>query len=616
MSWRVKGAIGAALLACVMALVVLPAGAQDTTGGGGDATSADSGGAPSVLKIGWAQDPQTLNPFVGLDEENWNVWAMTWDLLVNFSAKDLSPSPGIAQSWDISDDRKSVTFHLDPDRKWSDGEPITSKDVKYSLDVLGGQGAAFTGYTSNVESIKTPDDETVVIATKRPDARLVGGLFVYIIPEHIWGKVPTKTLTSSYQPDLPMVGSGPYIVTGFDRGRTLTLEKNPEWQGPEPGFDEIEYVKYGNQDAVERALKLGEIDMVVEVASSTFERIGNDPNIETLSSPQPAYTELAFNMCPKDLCPDAKFNPAVQDKSVRQALAWVIDRDRINEIAAQGTSFPGSGILPSYYQAFYETPEQNYTPPNVETAKQILDDAGWQDNGSDPRTKDGETLSFDLYVRSESPYNIQAAKLVAEQAAQIGVEFNVQVVSVDKLTELTVQKVDGKPAPDFDTFIWGWGGDPYDPSFLLSLFTTDEIGGLSDSFYSNPAYDKLYEEQAGIFDAAQRKEIIQKMVAITQEDLPYIVLTYDPNLQAYRTDRVSGIEPVCPEETGDIICEQVSYEPLLAIGPADGSSGGDSGGGSGGTVIAIIAAVIVIGGGAYFLIRRRRRRDEPVELEE
>ncbi len=619
MSWRGKGTIGALLLACVaLALVALPAGAQDSTGATGDATSADSSGDPSTLKIGWAQDPQTLNPFVALDEENYNAWALTWDLLVNFSAEDLSPSPGIAESWDISDDRKTVTFNLDPNRKWSDGEPITSEDVKYSLEVLGGEGALFSGYTSGIESIETPDDETVVVTTKRPDARLVGGLFVYILPEHVWGEVPTKTLTSSYQPDLPMVGSGPYIVTGFDRGRTLTLERNPEWQGPEPGFDEIEYVKYGNQDAVERALQLGEIDMVVEVASATFERIGTDPNIETLSSPSPAYTELAFNLCPEDLCPDAKFNPAVQDKSVREALAWVIDRGRINEIAAQGTSFPGSGILPSFYRAFYETPEQNYTPTNVETAKQILDDAGWQDNGSDPRTKDGETLSFDLYVRSESQYNIQAAKLVAEQAAEIGVEFNVQVVSVDKLTELTVQKVDGKPAPDFDTFIWGWGGDPYDPSFLLSLFTTDEIGGLSDSFYSNPEYDKLYDEQAGIFDTAQRKEIIQQMVAITQEDLPYIVLTEDPNLQAYRTDRVSGIEPVCPAETGDIICEQVSYEPLLNIGPADGSSSGDGGdgGGSGGTVIAIIAAVLVVGGGAFFLIRRRRRDNEPMELEE
>ena len=69
-------------------------------------------------------------------------------------------------------------------------------------------------------------------------------------------------------------------------------------------------------------------------------------------------------------------------------------------------------------------------------------------------------------------------------------------MSVDKLTELTTRKVDGKMAPDFDTFIWGWGGDPYDPSMLLSLLTTKAIGGSSDSFYSNPEYDRLYDQQS------------------------------------------------------------------------------------------------------------------------
>ena len=108
-------------------------------------------------KIGWAQDPQTLNPFVGQDEEDFTVWAINWDLLVNFSPKDLSPVPGIAKSWDVSDDKKTVTFHLDPNAKWSDGKPITSADVKYSLEVLGGNGALFTSYTDNVTTIETPD---------------------------------------------------------------------------------------------------------------------------------------------------------------------------------------------------------------------------------------------------------------------------------------------------------------------------------------------------------------------------------------------------------------------------------------------------------------------------
>jgi peptide/nickel transport system substrate-binding protein len=590
-------------VALVTAVAALPAGAQD-----------DAATESNVLRIGWGQDPQTLNPFVGLDEEDYTIWALTWDLLVGFDPEDLAPTAGIAEEWEVSEDGKTVTFTL-AERNWSDGEPITSEDVKYSFETLGEEGDLFAGYTSNVTSIETPDDQTVVINTKRPDARIVGGLFVYILPEHIWGQESIEDLTTSFQPEIPMVGSGPYIVTEFERGRIIRMERNPEWAGEEPAYDEIQFIKYGTEDAVERALQLGEIDVDLEVQPATFERIGEQPDIETLRGASPSYTELAFNLCSEENCPDAEFNPAVQDKTVRQAIAYSLDLQRITDISSLGTSFPGTGILPSYYRSFYEVPEQLY-PQDVELANQMLDDAGWQSNGDEPRTKGDQELSFDLYVRSESQSDIQAAKLVAEQAAEIGVEFNVQVVSVGKLTELTVQKVDGVPAPAFDTFIWGWGGDPYDPSFLLSLFTTDEIGASSDSFYSNPEYDRLYVEQAGEFDTEARKELIAEMVAITQEDLPYIVLTEDPNLQAYRTDAISTPGPVCPaDDTGDLMCEQVSYAGLFGLEAAEGASDDDDGGG-GGAAIAIAAAVVVIGGGLLFLRSRRRRDSEPLELEE
>jgi peptide/nickel transport system substrate-binding protein len=595
----------AGLLAAVVALgvAVASAGAQD------------SGGDKQVLKIGWAQNPQTLNPFVGQDEEDYTIWALNWDLLVGFSPEDLSPAPGIAESWDVSEDKKTVTFHLNPDATWSDGKPVTSADVKYSLETLGGEGVLFTGYTNNVTSIRTPDDETVVIETRRPDARIVGGLFIYILPEHIWGKVPVDELTGSYQPDIPMVGSGPFVVTEFDPNRFLRMEKNPHWQGEEPAYDEIQFVRYGTQDAAERALQLGEVDLVPEVSAANYERLGGEDNIETLQSVSPAYTELAFNMCsPKD-CPDAQLNPAIQDRAVRQAVAYAVDRERINAIGAQGTSFPANGILPSFYKSFYEVPEDDYSF-DPEMARQILDEAGWVENGDGPRTKGDEELSFNLYVRSESSYNIQAAKLIAEQAADVGIEFDVQVVSTDKLYDLTVRKVDGKPAPDFDSFIWGWGGDPYDPSFLLSILTTDQIGGSSDSFYSNAEYDRLYEEQAGAFDVEERKDIIQRMVAITQRDLPYLVLTEDPNLEAYRTDRIANVEPVCPASDGDVFCDQTSYEPLLALAPASGSSD-DGGGGSGAAIAIIVGAALILGAIAFFVVRSRRRRAaEPLEVEQ
>jgi len=583
--------------AVAAAITALPAGAQDKK---------------KVLKIGWAQDVQTLNPFVAQDEENFRVWALDWDLLVNFSPDDLTPVPGIAKSWDVSKDKKTVTFHLIEGAKWSDGQPITSKDVKYSLDVLGTNGLIFSGYTSNVTKIETPDDNTVVIHTSQPDARIVGGLFVYILPEHVYGKATVKQLTGSYQPKLPLVGSGPFIVTDFERGRILKMERNPNWRGDEPKYDEIQFIKYGTSDAVVRALKLGEIDSELEVEPTEFTQVEQGGDIKAVRSSSPSFTELAFNLCSKENCPDAKFNPGVQDRAVRQAVAYAVDRNRVNEISSRGTSFVGHGLLPSYYKTFYEQPSEDYAY-DPDKANQILDDAGYTRSGDGVRQKGDVKLSFDLFVRSESPSDTQAAKVIAEQARKVGIDFKVQVVSVDKLTEITTRKENGKMAPDFDTFVWGWGGDPYDPSALLKLVTTSEIGGSSDSFYSNPEYDRLFKEQTGEFDQAKRKAIVKQMIDLTQRDLPYLVLTYDPLLEAYRTDRVANVERVCPKPDGDAFCREVSYEPMLTIAPASGES--DSGGSSAGIFIAI--AAVVLAGIGFVIVRRRRGGGprEPLEVE-
>jgi peptide/nickel transport system substrate-binding protein len=600
MRLRTIVAVLVAMAALIAAVTALPAGAQD------------DGGKKKVLKLGWGQDVQTLNPFVAQDEENFRVWALNWDLLVNFSPDDVSPAPGIAESWKVSPDKKTVTFTLIDGAEWSDGRPITSRDVKYSLEQLGTNGLIFSGYTSNITKVETPDDQTVVVHTDQPDARIVGGLFVYMIPEHVYGKTPVKQLTGSYQPELPLVGSGPYVVTDFQRGRIVKMERNPNFRGPEPKYDEIQFIKYGTTDAVIRALKLGEIDATMEVEPTSFNQLENADDIQPVRAPSPSFTELAFNLCSKENCPDGKVNPGVQDRVVRQAVAYAVDRSRVNEISSRGTSFVGHGLLPTYYKSFYEKPSEDYAY-DPDKANQLLDDAGYTREGDGVRRKGDVELSFDLFVRSESPSDTQAAKVIAEQAREVGIEFKLQVVSVDKLTEITTRKNDGVPAPDFDTFVWGWGGDPYDPSALLELITTGNIGGSSDSFYSNPEYDRLFKQQTGEFDAAKRKALVRRMIDIAQRDLPYLVLTEDPYLTAYRTDRVADVERACPKPDGDPFCQQVSYETMLSIAPAEGES--ESGGGGAGIFIAI--AVVVVAGVAFLLLIRRRRGGgrEPMELE-
>ncbi|MEO8686967.1 MAG: ABC transporter substrate-binding protein [Solirubrobacteraceae bacterium] len=580
------------------------------------AGTASAQAAKKVLRLGQAQDAQTLSPFIDQDEEDFRVWSINYKLLVDFSPKDLGPVPGIAKSWDISPDKKTVTFKLFDGAKWSDGQPITSKDVKYSFETFAPNSLLFGSYVENITSIETPDPLTVIIKTKQPDARIVGGLFAYILPEHVWGKVPVKKLTASYKPTIPMVGSGPFVVTSFEHGRILRMSRNRYYSGPKPKFDEVQWIKYGTNDAVERALSLGEIDIIPEVQEAAFARLRKAKNVKAVSSASPSFTQLAFNLCNRQNCPDAKFEPAVQDRTVRQAIAYAIDRKRVNQIASRGTAFPGHGLLPEFYKSFYSVPADDY-PLDVAKANQMLDAAGWKKGGEGVRAKGGDKLSFDLFVRSESPQNIQDARLVSEMTKPIGVDFKVKIVSVDKLTEITTRKVKGKMAPDFDTFIWGWGGDPYDPGLLLNLLTTKAIGGSSDAFYSNPEYDRLYDEQSGEFDQAKRKQIVSQMIAISQRDLPYIVLTVDPVLQAYRSDKLSGVARSCPQPSGDVTCDQVTGATFVSMGPATRAAGGGGGdrGGDGLPIVLIVLAALIVLGVVVLLLRRRRAGREAIELE-
>ena len=177
------------------------------------------------------QDPQTLNPFVALDEEAYTVWAINWDLLVNFSPEDLSPTAGIAESWEVSDDEKTVTFTL-ADRTWSDGEPSPPTDVKYSLEMLGAEGDLFTQLHEQRHLDRDPrrqDRRDQDQAARRAHRRRP--LHLHPPRAHLGRGAARRGDRRTYQPELPLVGSGPFIVTEFERGRILRMERNPEWDG-------------------------------------------------------------------------------------------------------------------------------------------------------------------------------------------------------------------------------------------------------------------------------------------------------------------------------------------------------------------------------------------------
>ena len=170
-----------------------------------------------------------------------------------------------------------------PNAKWSDGKPITSADVKYSLEVLGeprravhelhGQRHLDRHAGRSTRSSSTPSGPT-------PGSSAASSSTSF--PSTSGARCRSATSPARTSRSIPLVGSGPYVVTDFQPNRILKMERNPNFRGPEPKFDKIEFIRYGNQDAAERALQLGEVDMVPEVSAAGFARLGDQPNIETL----------------------------------------------------------------------------------------------------------------------------------------------------------------------------------------------------------------------------------------------------------------------------------------------------------------------------------------------
>jgi peptide/nickel transport system substrate-binding protein len=219
-------------------------------------------------------------------------------------------------------------------------------------------------------------------------------------------------------------------------------------------------------------------------------------------------------------------------------------------------------------------------------------------------------LKFRLFARQESNTSQQSVQFMQGWLRDIGIATEVKVVEENRLTEIIGQG-------EFDMFEWGWVVEP-DPDYQLSTFTCasrsyksggDVTANLSDSFYCNPAYDKLYDEQKITIDPAKRAEIVKQMQKMLYDDAPYVVTFYYDELQAYRSDRFAGFQPQ-PDPDGVVLFQYGTYSYRNINTPQVTAASGDDGGSSV-PVVPIAVGVAVLGGaGVLLALRRRSTQDE------
>ncbi len=576
-----------------------------------------------VLRIGLTQDWETLNPTAGFAVSEYEIWNVHYATLTNKAAADFATIPGLAESWEASDDGLTYTYTLREGLLWSDGEPITAEDVAWNINTARDQ--EWDNMISTVANMDATviDERTVQVTSAVPDPKLPT-LDVYLVPMHIWEPIATDYDATTQYEGLDGVGSGPFVISEFNKGQSVVMDANPNyygWEGKEPPIDRVIFQLFENPDAMVAALQQGQLDAIQGFPASSADALEADPDIEVVAGQQGGFDEIAIN----GGAAEAQPHPALLDLEVRRAINFAIDKEGVIEDLWFGLASPLETMSPSADPKWLpDIPDDQAFTYDPDRANQILDDAGYLDTDGDGvrEMPDGTNpIILNHAVNTDSDLAGPIAELFSGWMQQIGIGVDLSSYDQDALFGVIV---DGT----YDTFFWGWV--PFvDPDPMLSYFTESELANYNDANWFDPAFDALYTEQNQELDLDRRVGLVHEMLTILHDAAVYIPLYLGPDLQAYRTDTFEGWVRQ-PADIGPVMFSNSSPSYVL-LQPVGGDSGSttttgetdgttapgesttttegpgvplDDSGGANWPLIIAGAAVVLAGGGA--LVARRR----------
>ena len=625
------------LLLAILAALVTLASLAGTPALGASATNVKSW----TFVVGNDGTVDTLNPYVGLTNPDYEAYGMIWDNLSDYAQTgDFGPTPRLATSWSVSKDKLTWTYHLRHGVRWSDGVPFTAADVAYTFQRDTTPNSTefnnAANYVTNIDpkSIRVIDTYTVQMKVTQPTPEMAT-LEVYILPKHIWQHIP-ESKVSSYNP-ATSVGTGPFVVSSFVPNQSITLKANPYYWGGKPGVKQVVFEPFANPSAEAFALQNGTIDFAENLTNQLWVSLKGKPGVTLVPGEPDNFDELAFNTGAQtvDNKPIGDGNPALKDVQVRRAISWAVDPTVLIRKVFLGYGVPGTSMIPPMYPKFYFRP-----PPSIAyhydpaKAAQILNADGWKLGPGGARMKNGKQLSLRLFIRSQSPANEQDGAYLKAWLENIGIKVTESLVSDTQLTNAITNG-------NYDMFVWGWGVEP-SPNFQLSTMTCAQrsygkpgnlTAGWSDSYYCNKHYDDLFNQEQTL-DGAARQAVAQAMQKQIYVDSPYRVLYFYDDIQAYRSDLFTGFAPqpsnLSPGAvpTGLLLFQPTAWWSYRCIRPVGTSpsltdhnigcqhtisptqaqllTAGITGSPlSGGAIVLILGLILVGGLGIWFLFERR-----------
>ncbi|MGC3953381.1 MAG: ABC transporter substrate-binding protein [Propionicimonas sp.] len=471
-----------------------------------------------------------FNPF-HVDNALHATFGAIYEPLFFFNELSADPPTGlIGESFQLSEDGKTVTIKLKPNQKWNDGEPLTAEDVVFT----------FT-YANNVNdhlvSAEATDPTTAVFSYADPQFTSVPLLMgnTWIVPKHIWEPIGDKW---NDQVNENPVGSGPYLVSATSDASYTTVG-NPNFRDGVPAVNEVQYIGLDSNQSSEDLLKTGQLDWVGQFIANP-DAVTAGGTIATMNN-QLDPTVIIACVNPDLGCKGPQIDPAV-----RQAINAAIDRASIAEKAfagLTGLSNPAMLLLPRDQQwlndpALGESPQQ----PDAARAEQILTAAGYAKNDKGIYAKDGKPVSLDLFSPDGwTDYN-DAAKLIAEAAGKAGIEIKYRTVS-------EAQYWDPVGQGDFQLAMFGLTQSQVPDPFQVyheyySGKRTTKVGdwpnGQNYARYVNPTVDAADKQAADTNDDAVKKQAYATIQTEIARDLPYIPVVLNASQAFYNVKDFTG----------------------------------------------------------------------------
>jgi oligopeptide transport system substrate-binding protein len=500
---------------------------------------------PMVLNWNLGADPATIDPGLNGASDGGDILANTFEGLVR--ERNGNVEPGIAESWEVSADGKTITFNL-RESKWSDGSDLTAYDFEYAwkraidpataseyswiweyTNVVNGVEASVGEVPADALGVTALDDYTLEVKLVAPTPYFASLMSFYHFmpvkreaveagPEGAWAKDPEI-----------YVSNGPFTVTTYTIGEGLTLEKNPNyWNADEVNIDIINVKFIDEASTAYAAYQAGELDFIPSVPTAEIPRlIAEDPEFYVFPLLGTYYYN--FNM---DL-------DLWQDVRVRRALTLSIDREQITEVLASG-QVPAAGFVPPGFpddrgRDFFQT-AGTYGIATDDSAyaeaRELLAEAGYPDGEGFP--------VFTLMYNTSEGHKLVAEMVQEMWKTNLGIE-----------TELANQEwavfQETRKQGDYEVARGGWLTDFLDPSGLLAIF--EDGNAYNDPNYNNPAYNEAMDRAIAATNDADHYAALYEAQEILMTDLPIIPVYHytdtmlsSPRVKGWERSMLGGVD--------------------------------------------------------------------------